>query len=68
MGTEDQLSLMLTNREGLVEEMDVAGTVGGNDHVMLKFLCLKQTKSSKTCIMGINKDNFNTTATIDWPV
>lgn len=34
MGTVDQLSLTLTNREGLIEEMDIAGTLGESDHVV----------------------------------
>ena len=39
------LDLILTNRDDLVKEVAVKGTLGESDHVLLEFLISKETKA-----------------------
>jgi len=54
------LDLVLTNKEGLVEDVKVGGSLGCSDHKMMEFriLCEGRRAISRVTALGFSRPNF----------
>jgi len=60
MGRCAMLDLVLTNKEGLVRNVKVKGSLGCSDHEMVEFKILRAARrvSSKLCVVGFRRAYF----------
>jgi hypothetical protein len=58
--TENILDLVITNEEGMVDDIQYEAPLGKSDHLVLKFnfLCNKEIQSSKSSKFSFHKGNY----------